>query len=112
MQPGRLHNGSALLFGAGDCPFNLEPIQTSTNTCEKVIGCDVGHQKVGRCSTRGVSWGTYIIVASSKVNKSEPIPALKCRGDVTKNPKQVYPQPQNRTWICVHQFLKKRKTNK
>ena len=48
-----------------------------------------GRQEVGKCSTRGESWGMYITFASAKIaNKAEPILALKPRGDVTRNPKQ------------------------
>ena len=66
------------------------------------------HQEVGKCSTRGESWGMYITAASAKiVNKAEPTLALKPRGDVTRNPKQGYQWPQKRT--CVRQKLKKKK---
>ena len=71
-----------------------------------------GCQEVGKCSTRGESWGMYITFASAKiVNKAEPTLALKPRGDVTRNPKQGYQWPQNRTCVCVHQKLKKKNNN-
>ena len=71
-----------------------------------------GHQEVGKCSTRGESWGMYVTFASAKIaNKAEPTMALKPRGDVTRNPKQGYQWPQKRT--CVRQkTLKKKKKKK
>ena len=70
-----------------------------------------GRQEVGKCSTRGESWGMYITFASAKIaNKAEPTLALKPRGDVTRNPKQGYQWPQKRT--CVRQKLFKKKKKK
>ena len=67
-----------------------------------------GRQEVGKCSTRGESWGMYITFASANIaNKAEPTLALKPRGDVTRNPKQGYQWPQKRT--CVRQKLLKKK---
>ena len=42
-----------------------------------------------------------------KANMTEPTLALKSRGDVTKNPKQGYQWPQNRTCVCGRQKLEK-----
>ena len=70
-----------------------------------------GRQEVGKCSTRGESWGMYITFASAKIaNKAEPTLALKPRGDVTRNPKQGYQWPQKRT--CVRQKTLKKKQKK
>ena len=68
-----------------------------------------GRQEVGKCSTRGESWGMYITFTSAKIaNTAEPTLALKPRGVITRNPKQGYQWPQKRT--CVHQkTLKKKK---
>ena len=72
-----------------------------------------GRQEVGKCSTRGESWGMYITFASAKIaNKAEPTLALKPRGDVTRNPKQGYQWPQKRTCECVRQKLLKKKKKK
>ena len=71
-----------------------------------------GRQEVGKCSTRGESWGMYITFASAKIaNKAEPTLALKPRGDVTRNPKQGYQWPQKRTcvYVSAKNFLKKKK---
>ena len=77
----------------------------------KIQGSDrlrAGRQKVGKCSTRGESWGMYVTFASAKIaNKAEPTLALKPRGDVTRNPKQGYQWPQKRT--CDGQKTKKQK---
>ena len=44
-----------------------------------------------------------------KANKAESTLALKLRGNVSRNPKQMYQWPQNRTCKCVRQdILKKR----
>ena len=63
------------------------------------------------CSTRGGSQEMYIhYIRLCNANKAEPTLALKPRGDVTRNPKQGYQWPQNRTCECVRQkFKKKRK---
>ena len=64
------------------------------------------------CSTRGGSQGTYIMFASA-MRLRQPALALKPRGDVTRNPKQGYQWPQNRTCVCVRQkYLKKKKKKK
>ena len=43
----------------------------------------------------------------------QPALALKPRGDVTRNPKQGYQWPQNRTCVCVRQkYLKKKQKKK
>ena len=43
----------------------------------------------------------YITFASTKqATKAEPAMALKPRGEITKNPKQGYQWPQNRTHVC------------
>ena len=69
-----------------------------------------GRQEVGKCSTRGESWGMYITFAFAKIaNKAESTLALKPR-EVTRNPKQGYKWPQKRT--CVRQNLKKKKKKK
>ena len=77
------HNGSTLVFCAGD----PEPIPTSAQACGEATGCHAGHREVGRCSTRGGSQGMYITFTSTKVNKAEPIHVLKPRINVTSNPK-------------------------
>ena len=64
------------------------------------------------CSTRGGSQGTYITFASA-MRIRQPALALKPRGDVTRNPKQGYQWPQNRTCVCVCQkYFKKKKKKK
>ena len=66
-----------------------------------------GCQEVGKCSTRGKSWGLYITFTSAKIaNKAEPTLALKPRGDVTRNPKQGYQWPQN-GHVSAKNFKKK-----
>ena len=68
-----------------------------------------GRQEVGKCSTRGESWGMYITFASAKIaNKAEPTLALKPRGDVTRNPKQGYQWPPKKD-MCPPKTLKKKK---
>ena len=78
-------------------------VQKSFNTRREATGHPAGCQEVGRCSSRGESWGMCITFASANVNTAEPTLALKPRGDVTRNPKQGYQWPQNRT--CVRQKL-------
>ena len=64
------------------------------------------------CSTRGGSQGTYITFASA-MRIRQPALALKTRGDITRNPKQGYQWPQNRTCVCVRQkYFKKKKKKK
>ena len=71
-----------------------------------------GRQEVGKCSTRGESWGMYITFASAKIaNKAEPTLALKPRGDVTRNPKQGVPVPQKKGHVSAKYFKKKNKKN-
>ena len=76
------------------------------------VGSDrlrAGRQEVGKCSTRGESWGMYITFASAKIaNKAEPTLALKPRGDVTRNPKQGYQWPQ-KGHVSAQKLLKKKK---
>ena len=94
-------------------------IAGSSPTCaSNILGQDMN--PVGRpamltvkrsatCSTRGGSQGTYITFASG-MRIRQPALALKPRGDVTRNPKQGYQWPQNRTCVCVRQkYLKKKK---
>ena len=86
----------------------FEPTPASADACGEVTGCNVSCQEVSRCGTRGGSPGMYIAFASAKANKAESALALKHRGDVTRNPKQGYQRPQNRTRVCVrHKHLKK-----
>ena len=64
------------------------------------------------CSTRGRSQGMYIMFASA-MRIRQPTLALKPRGDVTRNPKQGYQWPQNRTCVCVRQkYLEKKEVFK
>ena len=93
---------SAFIFCVGD-PFESEPTPTSADKCGEVTGCDASHQEVSRWNTWDGSQGMYITFASTKVNKAEPTLALKPRGDITRNPKQGYHWPQNRTCVCVRQ---------
>ena len=90
------------------------PIWAKSHLCTCMWGSDrlrAGRQEVGKCSTRGESWGMYITFASAKIaNKAEPTLALKPRGDVTRNPKQGYQWPQKRT--CVRQKLFKKNKKK
>ena len=74
-------------------------------------GLDLFHiKRSAACSTRGGSQGTYITFASA-MQIRQPTLALKPRGDVTRNPKQGYQWPQNRTCECVCQkYLKKKKS--
>ena len=66
-------------------------------------------KRLATCSTRDGSQGTYITFASA-MRIRQPTLALKPRGDVTRNPKQGYQWPQNRTCVCVRQkYLKKKK---
>ena len=37
-KPGRWHNGTALVFCQGDCPFESEPTPTSADAFEEVTG--------------------------------------------------------------------------
>ena len=72
-----------------------------------------GRQEVGKCSTRGESWGMYITFASAKIaNKAEPTLALKPRGDITRNPKQGYQWPQKKDMCPPKTFLKKKQKKK
>ena len=64
------------------------------------------HQEVGICSTRGGSQGTYITFASA-MRIRQPTLTLKPRGDVTRNPKQGYQWPRNRTHVSAKKTLKK-----
>ena len=59
------------------------------------------------CSTRGGSQGTYITFASAMRIRQPTLP-LKPRGDVTRNPKQGYQWPQNRTHVSAKKLLKKK----
>ena len=71
-----------------------------------------GRQEVGKCSTRGESWGMYITFASAKIaNKAEPTLALKPRGDVTRKPKQGYQWPQ-KGHVSAKNLKKNKKKNK
>ena len=65
------------------------------------------------CSTKSGSQEMYITFASAMRIKAEPTLALKPRGDVTRNPKQGYQWPQNRTCECVpaKKTLKKKKNS-
>ena len=60
---------------------------------------------VNRCRTRGGSQQMYITFASTKVNEEEPTLALKPRLDITRNPKQGYLWPQNRTHIYAYIYV-------
>ena len=86
-------------------------VARSSHLCACMWGSDrlrVGCQEVGKCSTRGESWGMYITFVSAKIaNKAEPTLALKPRGEVTRNPKQGYQWPQKRTCVRQKLFLKK-----
>ena len=65
-------------------------------------------KSLATCSTRGGSQGRYIMFASA-MRIRQPTLAVKPRGDVTRNPKQGYQWPQNRTCVCVRQkYLKKK----
>ena len=57
-----------------------------------------GCQEVGTCSTRGGSQGMYITFTSGI---RQPTLALKPREDITRNPKQGYQWPQNRTYVSA-----------
>ena len=82
--------------------LNSKPTPTSDDACGEVTGCNTCNQELSRCSTRGRSQGMYITFTSAKqVNKAEPTLALKPRGDVTRNQKQGYQWPQNRTHVSV-----------
>ena len=111
-EPGRWHNGSAFVFCSCNCTFETEP---SPHLCTCMWGSDrlcAGRQEVGKCSTRGESWGMYITFASAKItNKAEPTLALKPRGDITRNPKQGYQWPQKRTCVRQKLFKKTKKTH-
>ena len=61
-------------------PGNL----TSATVCGDRTGC-TGCQEVGKCSTRGESWGMFITFTSA-MRIRQPTLALKPRGDVTRNP--------------------------
>ena len=71
-------------------PSKLSILPLLKYTCKEVTSWDAGHQEIGRYSTRGGSWGMYIMYTSAKVNKAEPTLALKPRGEITRNPKQGY----------------------
>ena len=73
--------------------------------------CNAYCQISAMCSTRGGSQARYITFASA-MRIRQPTLALKPRGDVTRNPKQGYQWPQNRTCVCVRQkYFKKRRYN-
>ena len=63
------------------------------------------------CSTRGGSQEMYITFTFA-MRIRQPTVALKPRGDVTRNPKQRYQWPQNRTCECVRQKNLKKTTKK
>ena len=79
-------------------PSNL----TSATVCGDRDWLCAGCQEVSKCSTRGGSWGMYIMFASA-MQIRQPTLALKPRGDVTGNQKQGYQWPQK--WTCVHQKI-------
>ena len=74
--------------------------------CVDRTGSCAGCQDIGRCSTRSGSQGMYIMFASA-MQIRQPSLTLKPRGDVTRNPKQGYQWPQNRTHVSAKNFLKK-----
>ena len=82
--------------------YNLKMALCPPMSTVRVAGC----QEVGTCSTRGESQGTYITFDSA-MRISQPTLALKPRGDVTRNPKQGYQWPQNRTQASAKKTLKK-----
>ena len=93
---------SPFVFCPGDCPFKSEPTPTSADACGEGTDCDAGCQKVSRCSNRGRSWEIYITFASAKqANKAEPTLVLKPREEVTRNPKQGYQWPRNKTHVST-----------
>ena len=72
--------------------------------CNSMWGQDrlrAGHQEVGKCSTRGGSWGMYIAFTSAMRIRQATL-VLKPRGDVTRNPKQgcQCPPPQKKKDMC------------
>ena len=78
--------------------------------CNSMWGQDwwqAGCQEVGTCSARGGSQGTYITF-SYTMQIRQPTLALKPRGDITRNPKQGYQWPQNRTHVSAQKTLKKK----
>ena len=104
-------NGSAFILCVGDYLLNPRLIPTSAHAFGEVTRCHAGCEDVGRCSTRGGSQGMYITFASAKANNAKPTLALKPRGDITRNSKQEYQWPKNRTHVCVRQTtLKENKT--
>ena len=103
LELGRWHNVSSFVFCVGDCPFESKSTPTSADACGEESSCNAGHQEVGRCSAKGEFQGMYITFASTKANKAEPTMALKPREDVTRNLKQGYQWPQNRTYVYVRQ---------
>ena len=79
--------------------------------CNSMWGQDwqqASHQEVGTC--RGGSRGTYITFASAMWLR-QPTLALKPRGDITRNPKQGYQWPQNRTHVSAKNLKKTTKKN-
>ena len=66
---------------------NLSQVPTSAHACGGSDRLRAGRQEVGKCSTRGESWGMYITFASAKIaNKAEPTLAL--------NPEETSPEIQ------------------
>ena len=96
----------------GFSPFYPESTSASrADACREATGSCASCQEVGRCNTRGGSRGIYITLMSAKGNKAKPTLVLKPKGHVTRNPKQGYQWPQNRTFERVLQknILKREK---
>ena len=89
------------------CPFYTEPSPTFANECGEVTGCNASHQEVGMYSTRCILGNVHYICVHKKLNKVQPTLALKPRGEITRNLKQGYQWPPERTYVR-HKFKKKK----
>ena len=97
-QPDRWLNGSAFVFCKRRLPIRIPPLLMHVGKCLTVmlafkrLACVAPEVDLGECTLH---------LPPQKVNKAEPTLALKQRSDITRNPKQGYQWPQNRTCIFV-----------
>ena len=97
VKPGRWHNGSAFIICLCDCPFEYKPSPTSAHACGEVTSCTPSTKR-STCVASEVDLRECTLHAPlQKVNNAEPTLALKPRGDVTRNPKQGYQWPPQKT---------------
>ena len=101
------HNGSAVVFCPGDCPFESKPSPTSVHACGEMTGCILATKRLAHVAPEVNLRECNITFARllQKVNKAEPTLALKPRGDVTRNPKQGYQWPPKKDMCPPKTFL-------